>query len=124
MRRSAARLSLLVPLLLIARSTVAAAQPVGPTGLQFVADNASTAALAASSDPLSSTPLATATGSTAGHSVNLPAGFTISQIGGGRRSEHGAARAADCRSRRSIQRGAAQRLPVRRRDARDCSLRL
>jgi glucose/arabinose dehydrogenase len=74
----------LLPLLVSTASV--AAQSSDVNGLQFVADNATTASVAASAASLSPMPLGRLDGSPAGHSVALPAGFSISQIATGLRS--------------------------------------
>ncbi|HEY0581432.1 MAG TPA: hypothetical protein VGE94_04570, partial [Chloroflexota bacterium] len=86
MRRLFVRLPVLLALLLVSSAPGAGAQPADPNGLQFVADNATTAATAADSAPLSPATLSGPDGSPTSKAVNLPAGFSIAQVASGLRS--------------------------------------
>ncbi len=75
-----------VLLLLVSGAITSQAQSADLSGLQFVADNATTASNAASTAPLLAGPLAGLDGSPADRSVALPAGFSIARIATGLRS--------------------------------------
>src|SRR5712692_6752056 len=62
------------------------AQPTDMSGLQFVADNATTASTAASMDPLAPVALGGVDGKPVGHSLGVPRGFSISQVATGLRN--------------------------------------
>ncbi|MGI9149751.1 MAG: PQQ-dependent sugar dehydrogenase [Chloroflexota bacterium] len=89
MQRASIRAALVLALLLSSGAGPSAvtglAQSTDVTGLQFVADNAATAANAASTAPLSASPLGGVDGAPSERWVALPAGFSMAKIATGLR---------------------------------------